>query len=60
MKYPSSVGRDNLRSFYSKVRFSSQKDAKDQNDESGTKLISRFVEGFLQIHKQAMFEEGER
>lgn len=52
MKHPSTVGRDNLRAFYSKIRFSTQK---EPDVKSGTKLISHFVESFLQLHRQVMF-----
>ncbi|KAI9490328.1 hypothetical protein BDB00DRAFT_557706 [Zychaea mexicana] len=56
MKQPSSVGRDNLKAFYSKIRFSSPDNSKaHSNESSSTKMISQFVESFLQIHKQAMF-----
>ncbi|KAI8149280.1 hypothetical protein BJV82DRAFT_587353 [Fennellomyces sp. T-0311] len=56
MKHASTVGRDNLKAFYSKIRFSSP-DKAVQN-ESGTKMISQFIESFLQTHKQAMFGES--
>ncbi|KAI9252957.1 hypothetical protein BDA99DRAFT_520507 [Phascolomyces articulosus] len=54
MKQPSTVGRDNLKSFYSKIRFSSPENSTNAN-ESCTKMISQFIESFLQTHKQAMF-----
>ena len=62
MKQPSSVGRDNLKAFYSKIRFSSP-DKTNNNDnmnESSTKMISQFIESFLQIHKRAMFGDPNR
>ena len=58
MKHPSTVGRDNLKAFYSKIRFSSPD--KTVQSESGTKMISQFIEWFLQTHKQAMFGEPNR
>ncbi|KAI9321728.1 hypothetical protein BX666DRAFT_1905040 [Dichotomocladium elegans] len=58
MKYPFPIGRDNLRAFYSKIRFSTN--PKEVNNGSvsnsnGTKMISQYVELFLQLHKQIMF-----
>ncbi|KAI7848856.1 hypothetical protein BDC45DRAFT_551570 [Circinella umbellata] len=55
MKQPSSVGRDNLKAFYSKIRFSSPDKTNNPQNETGIKMISQFIESFLQIHKQVMF-----
>lgn len=52
MKYPSSVGRDNLKSFYSKIRFNSK-----AKDESMTGMLSQFVESFLHMHRNVMFNQ---
>ncbi|KAI8997300.1 hypothetical protein BDB01DRAFT_30109 [Pilobolus umbonatus] len=51
MKYPSSVGKDNLKSFYSKVRLSS----KPKEITKNTSEISQFVESFLYVHRTVMF-----
>lgn len=52
VKHPSSVGRDNLKSFYSKIRFSTK-----QKDDSLTSMISQFVESFLHMHRTVMFNQ---
>lgn len=52
VKHPSSVGRDNLKSFYSKIRFSSK-----SKDDSLTSMISQFVESFLHMHRTVMFNQ---
>lgn len=51
VKYPSSVARDNLRSFYQKIRFNS----KPKDESTATGLISQFVESFLHMHQTVMF-----
>jgi hypothetical protein len=52
VKHPSGVGRDNLKSFYSKIRFNSK-----AKDESVTGMISQFVESFLHMHRTVMFNQ---
>lgn len=52
VKHPSSVGRDNLKSFYSKIRFSSK-----PKDNSLTSMVSQFVESFLHMHRTVMFNQ---
>lgn len=54
VKHPSSVGRDNLKSFYSKIRFNSK--PKESND-NVTSMISQFVESFLHMHRTVMFSQ---
>lgn len=54
MKHPSSVGRDNLKSFYSKIRFNSKQ---KENDNNVTAMTSQFVESFLHMHKTVMFNQ---
>lgn len=54
VKNPSSVGRDNLKSFYSKIRFSL---SSKSNSKSVTDLISLFVESFLHMHRAVMFSQ---
>ncbi|KAI7898506.1 uncharacterized protein BX663DRAFT_461889 [Cokeromyces recurvatus] len=55
VKYPSSVGRDNLKSFYSKIRFNS----KQQKADTVTEMVSAFVESFLHMHRTVMFSQKE-
>ncbi|KAK4515807.1 uncharacterized protein ATC70_010762 [Mucor velutinosus] len=52
VKHPSSVGRDNLKSFYSKIRFSTK-----PKDDSLASMISHFVESFLHMHRTVMFNQ---
>ncbi|GAN08050.1 hypothetical protein MAM1_0187d07556 [Mucor ambiguus] len=52
VKHPSGVGRDNLKSFYSKIRFSSK-----PKDDSLTSMVSQFVECFLHMHRTVMFNQ---
>lgn len=52
VKHPSSVGRDNLKSFYSKIRFSTK-----PKDDSLTSMVSQFVESFLHMHRTVMFNQ---
>ncbi|KAL7318939.1 hypothetical protein PS15m_002121 [Mucor circinelloides] len=52
VKHPSNVGRDNLKSFYSKIRFSSK-----PKDDSLTSIVSQFVESFLHMHRTVMFNQ---
>ncbi|KAL0095928.1 hypothetical protein J3Q64DRAFT_1001243 [Phycomyces blakesleeanus] len=59
MKFPSSVGRDNLYSFYSKIRFSNTKSPVKDDKGQAIKMISTFVESFLQVHKEFMFAKNE-
>ncbi|KAI9007983.1 hypothetical protein CLU79DRAFT_777380 [Phycomyces nitens] len=58
MKFPSSVGRDNLHSFYSKIRFSNSKSPVKDDKGQAIRMISTFVESFLQIHKEFMFAKN--
>ncbi|KAI8098403.1 uncharacterized protein B0P05DRAFT_582736 [Gilbertella persicaria] len=51
VKQPSSIGRDNLKSFYSKVRFNLSKPQQD----TMTGMISKFAESFLHMHRTVMF-----
>ncbi|KAG0169649.1 Smg-6, nonsense mediated mRNA decay factor [Apophysomyces sp. BC1015] len=53
--------RDNLRSFYAKIRFSGDTSLPDEKHGTlrATTLISQFVEAFLQIHKEVLFGSGE-
>ncbi|OBZ90235.1 Protein SMG7 [Choanephora cucurbitarum] len=53
VKQPSSVGRDNLKSFYSKIRFHLDK----PQQESATAMISKFAESFLHMHRTVMFNQ---
>jgi hypothetical protein len=52
VKHPSSVGRDNLKSFYHKIRFNSK-----AKNESVTGMISQYVESFLHMHRTVMFNQ---
>ena len=52
VKQPSQVGRDNLKSFYSKIRFNSK-----SKSDSPTGLLSQFVESFLHMHSVVMFNQ---
>ncbi|KAI8878948.1 hypothetical protein K501DRAFT_287620 [Backusella circina FSU 941] len=56
VKYPSTVGRDNLYSFYGKIRLNP---ALKTNITEFTAIISQFVQAFLYLHKTLMFNEGE-
>ncbi|KAI9487252.1 MAG: hypothetical protein EXX96DRAFT_552387 [Benjaminiella poitrasii] len=53
VKHPSSVGRDNMKSFYSKIRFNS----KQQKTDTVTGMTSAFVESFLHMHRTVMFSQ---
>jgi hypothetical protein len=55
VKYPSTVGRDNLFSFYSKIRLNPAL----KNTAEFTAIISQFVQSFLYLHKTLMFNEGD-
>lgn len=54
VKYPSSVGRDNLKSFYSKIKLSTKP---KEFHEDATSKISEFVESFLHMHRTVMFNQ---
>ncbi|KAL9548782.1 hypothetical protein MBANPS3_005525 [Mucor bainieri] len=54
VKHPSSVGRDNLKSFYAKIRFSTK-----PKDDSLTSMVSQFVESFLHMHRTVMFTHND-
>ncbi|CAO3633194.1 unnamed protein product [Cunninghamella blakesleeana] len=64
LKIPSKLGHDNLKSFYSKVRFMNSSSASlQQNDDDDKKpslLISRFVESFLQMHQIILFQNSDK
>ncbi|CEG76876.1 hypothetical protein RMATCC62417_11709 [Rhizopus microsporus] len=57
VKHPSTVARDNLKSFYSKLKLNSVKSNND--DPSPISLISQFVESFLNMHKTLMFNDSD-
>lgn len=54
VKHPSSVGRDNLKSFYSKIRFNSKQ---KESDNGVAAMTSQFVESFLHMHRTVMFNQ---
>ncbi|KAI9254247.1 hypothetical protein BY458DRAFT_558857 [Sporodiniella umbellata] len=56
VKQPSAVARDNLNSFYLKLKRST---SKAQTGRVDMDLISQFVESFLHMHKTVMFPESE-
>ncbi|CAO3701278.1 unnamed protein product [Rhizopus stolonifer] len=56
VKMPSTVARDNLNSFYSRLKPNS---AKSVTDQTPIHLISQFVESFLYMHKFTMFPQTE-
>lgn len=65
MKIPSKLGHDNLKSFYSKVRFmnpssTSQQQNGDDDSNKPSILISRFVESFLQMHQIILFQNSDK
>ncbi|KAG0784577.1 hypothetical protein G6F17_001667 [Rhizopus arrhizus] len=56
VKFPSSVARDNMNSFYSKLKLDT---TKVSGGESPIVMISQFVESFLHIHRSIMFNQNE-
>lgn len=60
MKFPSKLGYDNLKSFYSKVRFMSSQQNNDNDSTKPSQLISRFVESFLQMHQIILFQNSDK
>lgn len=56
VKHPSTVARDNLNSFYSKLKLNCDKATNNQTPISS---ISQFVESFLHMHKCIMFNQNE-
>ncbi|KAI8091832.1 hypothetical protein BDF21DRAFT_310643, partial [Thamnidium elegans] len=54
VKYKSSVGKDNLKSFYSKIKLNTN--PKDDHEDATSKL-SQFVELFLHMHRTVMFNQ---
>ncbi|GAA5806632.1 hypothetical protein HPULCUR_012175 [Helicostylum pulchrum] len=55
VKYRSSVGKDNLKSFYSKIKLNTK--PKDHQPEDATSQLSQFVELFLHMHRTVMFNQ---
>ncbi|KAI9305637.1 hypothetical protein BJ944DRAFT_287659 [Cunninghamella echinulata] len=60
MKFPSKLGYDNLKSFYSKVRFMPSQQNNDNDSTKPSQLISRFVESFLQMHQIILFQNSDK
>ncbi|KAI8336089.1 hypothetical protein BC941DRAFT_354347, partial [Chlamydoabsidia padenii] len=65
MKHPSTLGHDNLKSFYSKVRFNTKPlpPPSDQTNpmakSRSSQYISHFVESFLQMHHSIVFQKSD-
>lgn len=67
MKHPSTVGRENLRSFYAKLKFpvDDEPDVTDGAFEDDVvdnlrmyRMLERFRHRFLQAHKELVFGDG--
>ncbi|KAI8082742.1 uncharacterized protein BX664DRAFT_338959 [Halteromyces radiatus] len=63
MKHPSSLGYDNLKSFYSKVRFTTKTISPQQlnvmDNIKPSQCISHYVESFLQMHHAIVFQNSD-
>ncbi|ORX42799.1 hypothetical protein DM01DRAFT_1350199 [Hesseltinella vesiculosa] len=56
-KHPSNVGRDNLRSFYGKIRFAST--GLPLTTWKPLQYVSHFVDAFLQMHQSIFFNHSD-